>query len=159
MIMESDYNIRMAMPEDKTEIERLTRVDLKERNEIFEQKRFDWGILRRIHDPLQRHGIFIAEKKSEEKKLILIGILLGEMRIDPFGGAECFIKRIFVQKEYRGRLIGEGLLTAVINHLKTIEVKRIKINLHIGSVKTKKLLEKFNFVSKSIVWELGLNDS
>ena len=159
MIMESDYNIRMAMPEDKTEIERLIRVDLKERNEIFEQKRFDWGILRRIHDPLQRHGIFIAEKKSEEKKPILIGILLGEMRIDPFGTSECLIKRIFVQKEYRGSLMGERLLTGVINHLKTIEVKRIKINLHIGSVKTKKLLEKFDFVSKSIVWELGLNDS
>jgi len=158
--MELDYIIRMAMPEDKTEIERLTRVDLKERNEIFEQKRFDWGILRRIHDPLQRHGIFIAEKRSEEKEEpVLIGILLGEMRIDPFGTSECLIKRIFVQKDYRGSLMGEGLLTAVINHLKSIEVKRIKINLHIGSVKTKKLLEKFNFISKSIVWELGLNDS
>ena len=158
--MEPDYNIRMAMPEDKIEIERLTRVDLKEKNEIFEQKRFDWGILRRIHDPLQRHGIFIAEKKSKEKEEpMLIGILLGEMKIDPFGTSECFIKRIFVQKEYRGSLMGEGLLSAVINHLKTIEVKRIKIHLHIGSIKTKKLLEKFDFVSKSIVWELGLNNS
>jgi GNAT superfamily N-acetyltransferase len=158
--MEPDYNIRMAMPEDKIEIERLIRVDLKEKNEIFEQKRFDWGILRRIHDPLQRHGIFIAEKKSKEKEEpMLIGILLGEMKIDPFGDAECLIKRIFVQKEYRGSLMGEGLLSAAINHLKTIEVKMIKINLHIGSIKTKKLLEKFDFVSKSIVWELGLNDS
>ena len=158
MIMELNYNIRMAMPEDKNEIERLTRVDLKEKNEEFEQKRFDWGILRRIHDPLQRHGIFVAEKQNEEKNSILIGIILGEMRIDPFGTSECLIKRIFVQQEYRGSLMGEDLLSAAIDHLKTIEVKRIKINLHIGSIKTKKLLEKFDFKSKSIVWELGLNN-
>lgn len=148
--MENNIIIRLVMPEDKDDIERLTRELIQEKGEEFIEKRYEWGILRRIYDPLQRHGIFVAESVEPRKK---IGMIFGELRVDPFGETECYIKELFVELEYRQKGIGKQLLSQLIEHLKKINVKTIKINLHIDSVKTKKLLDSFDFKPKYTVME------
>ncbi|MCP4762170.1 MAG: GNAT family N-acetyltransferase [archaeon] len=150
-----EFEIRMAMPEDKEKIELLTRALVDEKGEEFVEKRFEWGLLRRLFDSLQRHGIFLAEEKESGNKEI-IGLLLGELIIDPFGISTVHIKHIFVVKEYRGMNVGKVLLENTINHLRTIEVKKIRLNLHLSSVKTKSLLEQANFKPKYTVMELEL---
>ena len=157
--MEFEYIVRMAMPDDKLEIEGLVRQDIEEKNETFEEKRFEWGMLRRIYDPLQRNGTFIAEKvKPDLDKKEFLGIIFSEMRLDPFGTSRCYIKRIFVRKEYRGNLIGQSLLSNLLDHLKSINVKGVRIDLHLNSVNTKALLTKYNFTPKYTIFELDLND-
>jgi GNAT superfamily N-acetyltransferase len=141
------------MPEDKDDIERLTRKLLEEKGEEFVEKRYEWGILRRIYDPLQRHGIFVAETESPKKT---IGMIFGELRVDPFGETECYIKEMFVEPDYRQKGIGKQLLAQLIDHLKKINVKTVKINLHLDSIKTKKLLDAFDFKPKYTVMEKSI---
>lgn len=148
--MEKNVVIRLVMPEDKEDIERLTRELIKEKGEEFIEKRYEWGILRRIYDPLQRHGIFVAEIEEQKKK---IGMIFGELRVDPFGETECHIKELFVEPDYRQKGVGKQLLSQLIDHLKKINVKTLKINLHFDSIKTKKLLDSFDFKPKYTVME------
>ena len=147
--------IRMIMPEDKEDLEELMKNIVKEQGEEFIEKRFRWGMMRRLYDPLQRHGIFVAETIDTKK---LIGMVFGELRIDPFGLTECNIKRLYVDPNYRGKEIGLELLNNTINHLKTINVKKVTVRIHQNSVKTKKLFEDFKFVPVYSVMELDLDE-
>ena len=56
------------------------------------------------------------------------------------------------------KLIGQSLLTNLIDHMKSIDVKSIRVNLHLDSVNTKALLTKYNFKPKHTIFELDLND-
>jgi len=93
--MDDEFELRMVLPSDKGEIERLTRnlIKEKENNEPFDEKRFDWGILRRIFDPLQRRGTYVAVDNKTGK---LAGMIFSELRVDPFGTSEAYIKQIHV---------------------------------------------------------------
>lgn len=147
--------IRMVMPEDKDSLEELMKNIVNELGEEFIEKRFQWGMLRRLYDPLQRHGIFVAETKDTKQ---LVGMIFGELRIDPFGVTECNFKRIYVEPDYRGKDIGHILLDNAINHLKTINVKKVSVRIHQNSVNTKKLFESFKFLPIHSVMELNLDD-
>lgn len=151
--MSEQYNIRLAMPKDKEELERLTRELVKEKGERFVEKRYEWGILRRVYDPLQRHGIFVAESNDDDK---LVGMIFGELRVDPYGVTECYIKQTFVESAHRNKSIGFNLLKRIIEHLKNIDVKKIKLNLEIDDKKFKEMLEEFKFKPKYTVMELKL---
>ena len=79
---------RNATPEDRDQIELLTRLLVSEKKEPFDEKRFEWGIARRIFDPLQRQGTFVVEDKIEpEKNKELIAMVFSELRVDPFGNS------------------------------------------------------------------------
>ncbi|MHA1727706.1 MAG: GNAT family N-acetyltransferase [Promethearchaeota archaeon] len=160
--METEFEIRMAMPDDKGEIERLTRKIVVERNEEYIEKRFEWGILRRIYDPLQKHGICIAALKNTGKnasnEVKLGGMIFGELRIDPFGLSEYYLKLIYVEPEFWNQSLRKKMLKAIIEHLKKLNIKKIKMNLNLDSVKTKALLSEFNFEPKYMVLELKLEE-
>ncbi|MHA1474244.1 MAG: hypothetical protein ACTSQ5_03565, partial [Promethearchaeota archaeon] len=75
--------IRNATPEDRNQIEMLTRLLVSERKETFDEKRFEWGLLRRLFDPLQRQGTFVAEIEDNTGKIEeLIGMIFSELRVD-----------------------------------------------------------------------------
>ena len=59
--------IRVGTPDDKDALENFVRNLVKELGEEFDLKRFEWGLARRLYDPLQRHGIFIAEEDDTKK--------------------------------------------------------------------------------------------
>jgi GNAT superfamily N-acetyltransferase len=81
----------------------------------FDPKRFDWGIRRRLFDPLQRHGILIA---VDEDSNDVIGMIIAELRIDPFGSSEGYIKQFFLKEQYRKKGVGSLLLEKALEHLK-----------------------------------------
>jgi len=139
-----EFELRMVLQKDVKEIERLTRnlVKEKEKDELFDEKRFEWGIMRRIFDPLQRHGTFVAEDKKSGK---LAGMIFSELRVDPFGTSEAYIKQIHVDKEYRGKSLGKRLLTLALDSLKKFNIRVVKVNLPQETALLQKINNEFQF--------------
>ena len=152
--------IRIATTEDRDAIELLTRLQVGDRDEVFDLKRFEWGLLRRLYDPIQRHGIFIAEyteeKGTETKKIV--GMIFSELRVDPFGYSSSYIKQFFVRPKFRKQGIGKNLLETVIHHLKKMNVQRIKVNIKNGAEDSVNMYEDLQFKTKYAVMELVLKD-
>lgn len=149
----SNIKIEIASPEHIDELEELTRQLVEGLGQDFEPKRFDWGIRRRLFDPLQRHGILIA---VDEVKDEVIGMIIAELRVDPFGKSEGYIKQFFLKKEYRGKGIGRRLLKNALEHLKKIKVEKVKVNIRDKAKSAEKLYKKMNFEKKYEVLELDL---
>lgn len=146
-----DVRIRVGTPDDRATLKKFVNQLVADLGEDFDEKRFDWGILRRLYDPLQRHGIFIAENEENGEP---VGMIVAELRVDPYGLSEGYIKLVFVSPEYRGKGVGENLLQEALNHLKKIKVQRVKINLKEEAIKAAKLYEKYKFKKKYEVLEL-----
>jgi ribosomal protein S18 acetylase RimI-like enzyme len=134
----------MVLLDDKGEIEKLTRnlIKEKEKDEPFDEKRFDWGIMRRIFDPLQRRGTYVAVDKKTGK---LAGMIFSELRVDPFGTSEAYIKQIHVDKEYRGKSLGKRLLTMALESLKKSNIRIVKVNLPQDPALHDKINDEFQF--------------
>ncbi len=146
--------IQLATPEDTDSIKKLTQQLVEGLGQKFEAKRFDWGISRRLYDPLQRHGIMIAKDEENDK---IIGMIIAEIRIDPFGTSEGYIKQVFLSENYRGKGVGKKLLTAALEHLKKIKVEKVKVNLKEQAGDAAKVYEKMNFKKVYEVLELDLS--
>lgn len=149
-------NIRVdiASPEQIEALKELTKQLVEGLGQEFELKRFDWGIRRRLYDPLQRHGILIALDEDNNDKVA--GMIVAELRIDPFGTSEGYIKQVFLRDEYRGKGIGQLLLKKAIEHLKKIKVEKIKVNVKEKAREAYSLYGKMNFKKVYEVLELDL---
>lgn len=146
-----DVRIRVGTPDDREMLKKFVNQLVSDLGEDFDERRFDWGISRRLYDPLQRHGIFLAENVETGEPA---GMIVAELRVDPYGLSEGYIKLVFVSPEYRGKGVGEYLLQEALNHLKKIKVQRVKINLKEEAMKAAKLYEKYKFKKKYEVLEL-----
>ena len=150
----SNIRIEIATPEVIDSLEDLTRELVEGLGQKFDLKRFEWGIQRRLYDPLQRHGILIAVEEDEEN--LVVGMIIAELRIDPFGSSEGYIKQVFLKKNYRGRGIGELLVRKAIEHLKKIKVEKIKVNIKEKAKEATNLYSKMKFKKVYEVLELDL---
>ena len=103
----TNIKVEIASPDQIEELKDLTKLLVEGLNQDFDPKRFDWGIRRRLFDPLQRHGILIAFDEDNNK---VIGMIIAELRIDPFGASEGYIKQFFLKEEYRSKGTGHQLL-------------------------------------------------
>ena len=152
----TDIKVEVASPDDIESLKELTQELVEGLEQDFEPKRFDWGIRRRLFDPLQRHGILIAKDEESEK---VVGMIVAELRIDPFGSSEGYIKQFFLNKEYRGEGTGQLLLEKAIEHLKKIKVEKIKVNVRDEAVAAAKLYIKNEFKKVYEVLEKDLRDN
>ena len=151
----SNIRIENATPDKIDSLERLMKLLISRFGGRFDNKRFDWGIRRRLYDPLQRHGILIAidEDKDDE----VIGMIIAELRIDPFGISEGYIKQVYLMEEYRGVGIGELLVKKAIEHLQKIKVEKIKVNIKEKAKEAINLYSKMNFKKVYEVLELDIS--
>jgi len=148
--------IDLATPEQIEALRELTKQLVEGLGQEFDPKRFDWGISRRIYDKLQRHGILIAV--DEDKDDDVVGMVIAELRIDPFGTSEGYIKQIFLKQEYRGKGIGELLVKKAIEHLRKIKVEKIKVNIKEQAKQAANLYAKMHFKKVYEVLELDLSN-
>ena len=153
--MSSNIKVEVASPDHIDELKNLTKELVEGLGQKFDPKRFDWGIRRRLYDPLQRHGILIAiDEESEE----IVGMIIAELRIDPFGSSEGYIKQLFLKEHYRKKGAGSLLLKKALEHLKKIKVEKVRVNIKEKAVEAAKLYEKMNFKKVYEVLELDLLD-
>jgi len=151
-----NIQIRVATPNDVDALRTLMKELVAFMKEEFVEKRFEWGIQRRLYDPLQRHGLLIAEDLDKEN--CSAGMIFAELRVDPFGRSEGYIKQLIVTAEYREKGIGGQLLKEAIDHLRKIHVEKVMINVKKGQVKTvEELYKRFKFREKYSVMELVFN--
>ena len=150
----ADIKVEIASPEQIEDLRDLTQKLVEELGEKFDPKRFDWGIRRRLYDPLQRHGILIALDEEENK---VVGMIIAELRIDPFGTSEGYIKQFFLKEDYRGKGYGKILLEKALEHLKKIKVEKVKVNLREEAKKASDLYKSMNFKKVFEVLELNLS--
>jgi GNAT superfamily N-acetyltransferase len=152
----SNIKVEIATPEQIEDLKELTRQLVEGIGQKFDPKRFDWGIRRRLFDPLQRHGILIA---VDEDLNDVVGMIIAELRIDPFGSSEGYIKQFFLKEQYRKKGVGSLLLEKALEHLKKIKVEKIRVNIKEKvAVDASKLYEKMNFKKVYEVMELDLTD-
>ena len=154
MIKMADIKVEIASPEQIEDLRDLTKHLVEELGQKFDPKRFDWGIRRRLYDPLQRHGILIALDEEENR---VFGMIIAELRIDPFGTSEGYIKQFFLKKNFRGKGYGRILLKKALEHLKKIKVEKVKVNLREEAKKASDLYKSMNFKKVFKVLELNLS--
>jgi ribosomal protein S18 acetylase RimI-like enzyme len=150
-----NIEISIATPGDIDSLKALTKQLVESLGYKFEPKRFDWGITRRLYDPLQKHGILIARDGETEE---IVGMIIAELRIDPFGTSEGYIKQVFLKEEYRSHGIGKKLLKNALEHLRKIKVEKVKVNLKEEAKDAAKVYEKMNFKKVYEVLELDLKE-
>jgi len=149
----NDIKIKIASPDDIDSLRELTKQLVEGLEQKFEEKRFDWGITRRLYDPLQRLGILIAK---DEKSNDVVGMIIAELRIDPFGSSEGYIKQFFLKKEFRSQGLGLLLLKKALEHLKKIKVEKVKVNIREEAKHASDLYNKMKFKKAYEVLELDL---
>jgi len=151
----SNIKVEIASPDQIDSLRALTKELVEGLGQEFEPKRFDWGIRRRLFDPLQRHGILIAV--DEDKDGEVVGMIVAELRIDPFGSSEGYIKQVFLKEAYRGLGVGQLLVKKAIEHLQKIKVEKIKVNIKEKAREASSLYEKMHFKKVYEVLELDLS--
>ncbi|MFX1312676.1 MAG: GNAT family N-acetyltransferase [Promethearchaeota archaeon] len=147
----TNIKVDIASPEHIEDLKNLTKLLVEGLRQEFDPKRFDWGIRRRLYDPLQRHGILIAIDEDKNK---VVGMIIAELRIDPFGTSEGYIKQFFLKEPYRRKGTGAILLEKALEHLKKIKVEKIKVNINEKAIAAASLYEKMNFKKVYEVLEL-----
>jgi len=151
--MSSNIKVQVANPEHIDDLRDLTKQLVEGLGQKFDPKRFDWGIRRRLYDPLQRHGILIAVDEDSDD---FVGMIIAELRIDPFGLSEGSIKQFYLKEPYRKKGVGSLLLEKALEHLKKIKVEKIRVNIKERATEAAKLYEKLNFKKVYEVLELDL---
>ncbi len=152
-----NIKVEIASPEQIESLKELTKQLVEYLGQTFDSKRFDWGIRRRIYDPLQRHGILVAMDQDNHDEII--GMIIAELRIDPFGTSEGSIKQLFLKSQYRGKGVGRELLQKALEHLKKINVQKVKVNVREDAKEAATLYKNFNFKKVYDVLELDLEVS
>ena len=149
----TNIKVEIASQEQIEDLQDLTKLLVEGLNQEFDPKRFDWGIRRRLFDPLQRHGILIAVDEDNNK---VVGMIVAELRIDPFGSSEGYIKQLFLKEEYRSKGTGHQLLEKAMEHLRRIKVEKVKVNIKEEALEAASLYEKMKFKKVYEVMELDL---
>ncbi len=153
--MSLNIKVLVANPENIDDLKELTKQLVEGLEQKFDPKRFDWGIRRRLYDPLQRHGILIAIDEDSDE---IVGMIIAELRIDPFGSSEGAIKQFYLKENYRKKGAGSFLLEKALEHLKKIKVEKIRVNIKEKAIEASKLYEKMNFKKVYEVLELDLTE-
>lgn len=141
-------DVRPAERSDVDEMRRLMIQLCEAQGVEFEEKRFDWGIKRRLFDRLQKLGLLVADDKDNKK---LAGMIYAELIIDPYGKAEGYIRQVIADSDYRGQGIGSDLIQKSIEYLKNMGAEVIRINATDRQIP---YYEKFGFVTSYSVMEL-----
>ncbi len=153
-----NIKVEIASPNEVDILRDFTKRLVEDLGQKFDPKRFDWGISRRLYDPLQRHGILIAVDEDSNE---VVGMIIAELRIDPYGLSEGYIKQYFLKPDFRAQGIGQLLLEKALEHLKKIKVEKVKVNIKGKAEVASKVYAKMNFKKVYEVLELDLtqNDS
>ena len=123
--MSEDIIVRRAVPDDIGSLRNLMEQLCAAQKVPFNEKRFTWGVKKRLFDRLQKQGFVVAEDPKTHK---LLGMIFAELVIDPQGSAEGYIRTVVVDKNARGMKIGKKLLTSSVEYLKEMGVEVIRVN-------------------------------
>ena len=143
--------IRRFEIEDEEKAKQLMIQLCQETGTDFNEKKWFWGVKRRIYDALQKNGMLLASDEDTEK---VIGMIFSDIRIEPTGISTGYIRTVIVDSTYRKKGVGKALITEAIKYLKNLEVDKIRINVRSEMKSVYEFYKSLGFKESYVVMEL-----
>nr|MDO8116608.1 GNAT family N-acetyltransferase [Candidatus Sigynarchaeota archaeon] len=147
MAEKEESNIRWYKEGDYGEVEELVRNLARIFDDPFEPTWFKLYMQKRLMEPIPGVYVAIMEKK-------VVGSIFCDVLRDPTGAQYGYISNIMINKDCRGKGIGEKLLKAAVQYLTIAGVQRIWGNVREETMAMVHLFEKNGFKKKFTTYEL-----
>ena len=134
---------------DYDNIKELMILLTKYLGQLFDEQRFTLTLSRRLSDPINNNGIFLAKIDGKA-----VGMIWGEVVSQPTKHGQ--ISNFIVKDDSRGKGIGKELIRAAIKFFVANHVSHVQINAR-NMEKEGKLYEKYGFKKQYIVMETKLS--
>ncbi len=142
---------RNANEGDVAAMVKMSQASIEELHQKFDKKRFTSMITKVIKDPEQKKGVFIAE---DEGKKQAVGMIVGITKATRAGKTEGFLQNITVIPEARGQGLGKELAQRAVEHLKSLKVPVISVNVRESKPQAITMYERLGFARSGNVMRL-----
>lgn len=130
---------------------RISQALIEELHQKFDKNRFMSMLSKVMGDPEQKKGAFIA---TDEEKKQAVGMILGITKLSRGGKKEGFLQNIVVIPEARGQGVGKELAQRAVNHLKSLKVPVISVNVRENQPQAITMYERLGFSRSGSVMHL-----
>jgi ribosomal protein S18 acetylase RimI-like enzyme len=142
---------RNANEGDVAAMLKMSQASIEELHQKFDKKRFKSMITKVMSDPEQKKGVFIAE---DEGKKQAVGMIVGITKATRAGKTEGFLQNITVIPEFRGQGLGKVLAQKAVEHLKSLKVPVISVNVRDSQPQAITMYERLGFARSGNVMHL-----
>ncbi len=136
-------NYRNPNDGDVAAMAKLSQALVEELHQAFDKERFMSMITKVMSDPEQKKGVFIAE---DDEKHQVLGMVIGMVKPVRGGKREGFLQNIVMAPEARGRGAGKELARRALEHLKSLKVPTISVNVRDSQPQAITMYERLGFV-------------
>ena len=129
--------VRHATMNDAEGVKQLTKQLVAYRGKTFDEKRFLFGLRKRIQDT-KTHHFFVCTLNEE-----VVGMTLVELI--PSNKAEAYLNTLFVDNQHHRHGIGKKMFDFIMNYLKELGIKTVFINVRKNEPMEIGFFEKYGF--------------
>lgn len=137
MRIAGQLQVRKATMDDAEGIKRLTKQLVEYRSRIFNEKRFSFGLRKRVED-FKNHHFFVCTLDDK-----VVGMTLAEL-ITP-DKMEAYLNTLFVDKDRQKQGVGKKMFDFIMAYLRELGIKRVIINIRKNQPMETGFFEKFGF--------------
>jgi ribosomal protein S18 acetylase RimI-like enzyme len=135
--MTDQLQVRHATMKDAEGVKQLTKQLVAYRCKTFDEKRFLFGLRKRIQDT-KTHHFFVCTLNDK-----VVGMTLFELI--PSNPTEAYLNTLFVDNQYQRQGVGKKLFDFIMDYLKQLKIKTIIINVRKNEPMEIGFFEKFGF--------------
>ena len=134
----NELTVRRATMDDIDGIRRITKQLVAYRGKMFNEKRFRFGLKKRIKSDNDIHHFFVCVKNNE-----VVGITLAELI--PTGETEAYLNTLFVDKAHQKEGVGKAMFDFILDFLKNRGIQTVIINIRKNEPMEVGFFEKYGF--------------
>jgi len=142
---------RNAQDGDVAAMLRMSQALIEELHQKFDKKRFTSMIAKVMSDPEQKKGAFIAEDADKKQS---VGMIIGITKPARGGKKEAFLRNIVVLPDARGQGVGKELTQRAVEHLKSLKMPVISVNVRESQPQAITMYERLGFSRSGNVMHL-----
>ncbi len=124
--------------DDANDIRRLTKQLVAYRNKVFNEKRFMFGLKKRVKPDQRKHHFFVGTLDGK-----VAGMTLAELI--PADKTEAYLNTLFVDDAYHKHGVGKKMFDFIIDYLKELGIKTVIINIRKNEPMEVAFFEKYGF--------------
>ena len=134
----TQLEVRKATLDDADGIRRITKQLVAYRGKLFNEKRFMFGLKKRIKPDSKIHYFFVCTQNEK-----IVGITLAEMI--PTDETEAYLNTLFVDKDHQKQGVGKKMFEFIMEFLKNNGIKTVIINIRKNEPMEVAFFEKYGF--------------
>lgn len=132
-----ELQMRRATMQDAEGVKRLTKQLVDFRCKTFDEKRFLFGLRKRIQDT-KIHHFFVCTLNNE-----VVGMTL--MELIPTNPTEAYLNTLFVDNQHQRQGVGKKMFYFIMDYLKSLGIKTVIINVRKNEPMEIGFFEKYGF--------------